>query len=153
MKLCVGASSGGHMNELMSLLNTEHGQLLKPELFITTDVISLSMLRKSYKNVYAIGECSRATALRIPIVILKAFFVAVKEKPDVVITTGSFPLAIFSRFAKFWGSKVIWIDSIANIHHLTASGKWALSFADRVYAQWPKLSYDDERIHYAGYLL
>jgi len=153
MKICVGASSGGHMNELMSLLSSDNGKRIKPDFFVTTDSISQKKLSRDYEKVYVIGECNRVTLFKIPFIILRALITAWKEKPDVVLTTGSFPLAIFSRWAKLFGAKVIWIDSIANIEHLTASGQWCLKFADRVYTQWPELAANNDKLHYEGYLL
>ena len=44
--------------------------------------------------------------------------------------------------------KTIWVDSIANAEHLSASGRIARRFASRVYTQWPDLAQED--IVFAG---
>jgi len=49
---------------------------------------------------------------------------------------------------KLLGRKTIWIDSIANVNHLSLSGRIAAIFVSRVYTQWQHLS--TEKINYAG---
>jgi UDP-N-acetylglucosamine:LPS N-acetylglucosamine transferase len=68
--------------------------------------------------------------------------------PAAVITTGAAPGLVALFAAKLCGVKTIWIDSVANVEHLSASGRVARKFADRVYTQWENLSTDN--IYYKG---
>ncbi len=62
-------------------------------------------------------------------------------RPSVVITTGSAPALLTMALAKiFLRSKTIWIDSIANIEHLSSSGAAARRFADVWLTQWPHVA-------------
>lgn len=71
-----------------------------------------------------------------------------KEKPDVVITTGAAPglIVLFAAFCL--GKKTIWIDSIANVNHLSLCGRVASKFATYTYTQWKEL--ETQKIHFMG---
>ena len=64
----------------------------------------------------------------------------VRVKPDVVITTGAAPGYFAVRFGKWLGSRVIWVDSVANAQELSMSGMKAGSFVDLWLTQWPHLA-------------
>lgn len=97
---------------------------------------------------YKIQDFSRWDAYKI----IPTFFRAIKilqiVKPDVVITTGAAPGLVCLLAAKVLGIKSIWIDSVANVEHLSGSGKIACKIADLTYTQWPNLATKD--IIYAG---
>jgi UDP-N-acetylglucosamine:LPS N-acetylglucosamine transferase len=151
MKIAAGASAGGHMNELQCLLQTETGNKIQPHIYLSTNEIIRSSLDSENTPIYILGECNREDFWKIPLVFLKAFIVALKTRPDVVISTGALPIAIYAFIAQKLGAKVIWIDSIANIDKLSMSGRWALKFADKIYTQWPELA--NEKIQYKGHLI
>jgi UDP-N-acetylglucosamine:LPS N-acetylglucosamine transferase len=71
-----------------------------------------------------------------------------KEKPEAIITTGAAPGLVYLLAGKLLGRKTIWIDSIANAEHLSASGRMASRFASRTYTQWENLA--TGKIQYAG---
>ena len=64
-------------------------------------------------------------------------------KPDVVITTGAAPGYFTVRFGKWLGSRVVWVDSVANAQELSMSGIKAGSFVDLWLTQWPHLAGGD----------
>jgi len=67
-------------------------------------------------------------------------WVLLREKPDVVISTGAAPgyFAIF--LGKRLGIRTIWVDSIANVEMLSLSGHKAGRHADLWLTQWPHLA-------------
>lgn len=97
---------------------------------------------------YKIQDFSRWNAYKL----LPALFRAVKVlrivKPDAVITTGAAPGLVCILAAKMLGIKSIWIDSVANVEHLSGSGRIACKIADVIYTQWPNLATNN--IVYAG---
>ena len=70
------------------------------------------------------------------------------KKPDAIITTGAGPGLICVFAGWLLHRKTIWIDSIANVNHLSLSGRIAALFASRVYTQCKHLA--TGKIHYAG---
>jgi len=151
-KICSGASSGGHMNELLKLLESSQNWPESPAFYITTlDALVAKLEEKG--PYYIIGECNRRCLLKVFGVLIRSLKIVVKERPDVVITTGSLPLAIFCLVAKAVGSKIVWIDSIANIECFSMSGRLVLPFADLFLTQWPELSEKYNNVEYAGALI
>lgn len=150
LKLCVGASSGGHMTELDALLEESSSWPIEPSVYIST--LSITKTERG-KASHRIGECDRSTPLKILKVLINSLFVVAKEQPDVVVTTGSLPLAIFSLIAKAFGAKIIWIDSISQIDKISMSGKLVKPFANKFFVQWPELAERYPKAIYHGELI
>lgn len=149
LKVCAGASSGGHMNQLLRLLDAGGDWPDKPSVFVTT-LPTVAKPLAARGPVHLVGECDRNHPLKALGVLLRSLKVAVIERPDVVITTGSLPLAMLCAWCKFFGARIVWIDSVANVDHLSMSGRFVRSFADLFLVQWPELADDDHGSEYVG---
>ena len=99
-----------------------------------------------------ISDFSRTDALKIVIVFIQAIRIIRSEKPDVIITTGAAPGLVMVFVGWLFRKKSIWIDSLANVKHLSLSGRIASWFVSRVYTQWEGLQ-DGRKIVYAGNIL
>lgn len=152
MKICAGASAGGHMNQLLRLLNYSNLWPEAPSFYVTT-LQEMSTKLEQKGPVYVIGEYNRHHPLRAFRSLIRCFSIAFKERPEVVITTGSMPLAFFCLTAKLCGAKIIWIDSIANIERFSMSGRFIHLFADLFLTQWPELAVRDKKAKYVGAIL
>ena len=149
LRVVAGASSGGHMNQLLRLLDAGGDWPAKPSVFVTTLSTVASPLA-ARGPVHLVGECDRNHPLKALSVLFRSFRVAVKERPDVVITTGSLPLAMLCAWCKCLGARIVWIDSVANVDHLSMSGKFVRRFADLFLVQWPELEKKEPGTEYAG---
>ena len=74
-------------------------------------------------------------------IFIKSLYIFIKEKPDVIISTGvlaSIPMLIIGHIAK---RKVIYIESFAKISSPTMTGKLVYKYklADRFYVQWESM--------------
>lgn len=152
VKLCVGASSGGHMSELAALLAFQDRWAARPSLYIGTLTISNDNLPAGARS-YVIGECNRRQPFAALRTLLVSLRIAYAERPTVVLTTGSLPLALFSLACKLFGAKIIWIDSISQMETLSVSGKLIRPFADLFFVQWPELERLYPNVRYAGELV
>jgi UDP-N-acetylglucosamine:LPS N-acetylglucosamine transferase len=152
LKICVGASAGGHMNQLLRLLDYAGDWPSLPQVFITTQPELAGKLRKRGKT-YVIGECNRYHPFAALGALAKAVGIMAADKPDVVITTGSLPLALVCLVAKAFRKKVIWIDSIANAEKFSMSGRLMYHFADLFLTQWEELAQANGKAEYAGAIL
>ena len=130
------ASGGGHWIEL---------QRLKPALE-GLDVVYASVYPEYAQDVpgyrfYSFRDVSRWDRFGFVILAVQILKILILERPKIVITTGSLPCCITLIFAKYLlGAKTMWIDSIANVQQLSASGKLAGKFADVWLTQWPNLA-------------
>lgn len=130
------ASIGGHWIQLLRITKS---------LEESHDVVYMSTHEKCIKLVechefYKIQDFSRWDAWRLFPTFFHALNVVRKVKPSAVITTGAAPGLIVLLAAKCLGKKTIWIDSIANVKHLSLCGKIASHIASRTYTQWPDLA-------------
>lgn len=140
------------MNQLLSLLETSSNWPQRPSFYITT-LPELAEKLEALGPTYVIGECNRLHPLLTMRVFLKACRLVFTEHPDVIITTGSLPLAMVCLAGKLRGAKVIWIDSIANVEKLSMSGAMVRYFADLFLTQWPELARRYKNVQYVGTLL
>lgn len=130
------ASGGGHWLEMCRIYPA----------FSDCDTAFVSV-HKSYSaqvaghRFYTVRDFSRMDRLGVFSLIPQLLFIILKERPAVVITTGSAPALIALILAKcLVGAKTIWIDSIANVEKLSSSGSLARHVADVWLTQWPALS-------------
>ena len=140
------------MNQLMSLLGASTNWPQRPSFYVTT-LPELAENLKMLGPTYVIGECNRLHPLMAVGVFLKACKLVLVERPDVIITTGSLPLAMVCLAGKVLGAKVVWIDSIANVERLSMSGSMVRYIADLFLTQWPELAKKYKNIEYVGTLL
>jgi len=151
LKVCVGASAGGHMTELLGLLKTSDTWPAQPSVYVTTREIWAKKLRERGPT-YIVGECDRDKPLKMLQTIARGLYFILKERPDVIITTGSLPIAIVCVLSKLIGTKVLWVDSLAQIDELSMSGKLMLKFADVLLVQWPEVAERYPKAEYVGEL-
>jgi len=90
---------------------------------------------------YSFRDVSRRDRFGFFVLAFQVLRILILERPQVVVTTGSLPCCITLIFAKYlFGAKTMWIDSIANVQHLSTSGKLAGRFVDVWLTQWPQLA-------------
>jgi UDP-N-acetylglucosamine:LPS N-acetylglucosamine transferase len=140
------------MNQLLKLLGQSDCWPQDPSFYVTT----LEALARKFpqdKPHYVIGECNRNNPIKAMGVLFRSLRVVLKERPDVIITTGSLPLAMVCIFAKLFGARIVWIDSIANIERMSVSGRMVRRFADLCLTQWPELAGRYSNVEYAGAII
>lgn len=154
LKLVVGASAGGHSTELLILLNAARGIWpVEPSVYITTMHIAAEGFARHGKPVHVIGECDRSKPLQVIAVLFRTLWLAIQERPDAVVTTGSMPLAMFCVWAKLLGAKIVWIDSVAQVDEMSVSGRLMQRVADLCLVQWPDVAARNANVEYAGEVL
>jgi hypothetical protein len=93
---------------------------------------------------YAVRDVTRWDRIGLAILIAQLTYILLRERPHVVVTTGSAPGMIALALAKcLLRSKTMWIDSIANCEQLSLSGMRARRFCDVWLTQWPHLQRAD----------
>ena len=50
---------------------------------------------------------------------LRTFLVVLRERPDVVVSTGAAPGYFALRFGRLFGARTLWLESIANVEELS----------------------------------
>ena len=65
--------------------------------------------------------------------------VVLRERPQVIITTGAAPGLLGLCWGRLIGAHTVWIDSLANVDALSGAGRLAAFVADEWLTQWPHL--------------
>ncbi len=146
-KVIAVASFGGHLVQLQRILAPLSGK--HEIIYVTTNIKA----KKSSDNnkYYFVEDFSRTSPLKL-VSSIAAFNKIIKaEKPDVVISTGAAPGLAAVLIAKKYGIKSLWIDSLANVEHLSVCGRIAAKIATATLTQWPHLATD--KIKFYGTIL
>ena len=147
-KVLAVASGGGHWLELCRL---------RPA-FAGLDVAYVSVHPNYADQVrghrfHVVRDVSRRDWWGAAVLVPQLARIILTERPDVVITTGSFPALFALAIAKLaFRAKTIWIDSIANVEKLSSSGAMARHVADVCLTQWPALASGRKPSHWGAVL-
>lgn len=76
--------------------------------------------------------------------------IVLRERPDVVITTGAAPGYFALLFGRMIGARTVWLDSMANVDNLSLAGEKAGRIADLWMTQWPDLALSSDGPIYHG---
>ena len=112
-KLCFAASSGGHFEQIVMLkpLMDKYDSCIVTEK--TQYVVSIKG-----KRMYYLHQINRKEPFS-PFGIVTNFFISIyifiKEKPDIVITTGVLAVIPLCLIAKLFKKKLIYIESFAKV--------------------------------------
>jgi len=90
---------------------------------------------------YVVNDATRWNYLGLLKLILRLAMILLRERPDVVISTGAAPGYLAIRLAKLLTrARTIWLDSIAETGGLSLSGIKVRRYADLWLTQWPELA-------------
>lgn len=136
-KVCFISSAGGHLEQIKQLKKiTEQYDYYyvlprneSTEKF-TEKKYFVSEFIRNIKILYCVG---------LLVTFVQQFFIFIKERPDVVITTGAGLAIPTCIYAKVFRKKVIYIESFARINSVNKTGKLIYKFADLFIVQWENL--------------
>jgi UDP-N-acetylglucosamine:LPS N-acetylglucosamine transferase len=147
VKLLVGASAGGHANDLDTLLAHASWPVAA---YVTTSRTRLAALQRTGARVHLIAEADRNTPLAAVRALFGALRVVLRERPTAVVTTGGFPMLFVCVFARALRARVVWVDCVSQTEVLSGSGRWARKVAHLTLTQWPAVAAATEGVEYAG---
>lgn len=136
-KICFAASSGGHYEQLLMLKPL----MEKYRSFVITEKTQYKSVVDGQKMYYMkqVNRKEKTFILAMLINAFKSLFIFIKERPDVVITTGVLAMIPISLLAKIFRKKLVYIESFAKITSPTETGKFLYKYADRFYVQWESM--------------
>ncbi len=134
IKIALPVSAGGHLRELQQLSDVYSKY---PHFYISfkrPDTLSLSKKEK----VYFISRPARN-----PFITILSFFqtlkIFLKEKPNLVLTTGADVSLASCFFAKLFGAKLIFIESFCRTEKPSLTARLVYPFADLFIYQWKQM--------------
>ncbi|QAY77493.1 hypothetical protein [Sphingosinicella sp. BN140058] len=146
-RLLAVASGGGHWTQLLRMRRA----------FEDFDVSYVSTFEGHVDNLggaklYIVPDASRFDVKPFGTIFWRALKVMVKERPKVIVTTGSAPMLAFMLLGRMMGIHTLWIDSIANTQKMSSSGRIARKFVNQCVSQWPEVA-EKEGVAYWGQVL
>jgi UDP-N-acetylglucosamine:LPS N-acetylglucosamine transferase len=134
-KLLAISSGGGHWVQMLRL---------RPA-FADCDVTFVTV-HEGYRNEVAgakfriVPDSNLSNKRALLRTALAVWLVLLKERPEIVLSTGAAPGFFGVWFGKLLGARSIWVDSVANVDVLSVSGQWIGRHADLWLTQWPHLA-------------
>lgn len=135
------ASTGGHLNELMQLKDMFNYYDYH---IVTEKTNSNKYLKKEYgKKINYLIYGTKHHMLTYPFKLLIncfiSLFIYLRFRPDYIITTGTHTAGPMCLIGKIFGSRVIYIETFANMVTKTATGKLLYPVADKFIVQWKSM--------------
>jgi UDP-N-acetylglucosamine:LPS N-acetylglucosamine transferase len=146
-KIMAVASIGGHWIQLLRIAKPMEQEY--EVVYLCTHPKCQTMVEG--RKFYLMRDFSRWDAWKLTPVFFRLMGIIIKERPKAIITTGAAPGLACLLAGKMLFRKTIWIDSIANVQHLSASGRLARRFVSKIYTQWGDLATD--KVAFAGNIL
>lgn len=135
IKICLVGSSGGHLAHLYMLKKFWEPKNRFWVTFDKEDAKSLLEKEKFYKCFYPtnrnIFNLIRNTFL--------AFKIIIKEKPDVIISSGAAVAVPFFYIGKLFGAKLVYIEVFDRVDKSTVTGKLVYPITDKFIVQWEEM--------------
>lgn len=136
-KVLAVSSGGGHWVELRRLEAAFAGLDV---VYASTDPSSAAACGAGGRH-HLIRNVTRRDRWGFAVLVWQLLRILARERPDVVVTTGAAPGLVALALAKLlFGSRTIWIDSIASAARLSLSARLARPVADAWLVQWAHLA-------------
>jgi UDP-N-acetylglucosamine:LPS N-acetylglucosamine transferase len=133
------SSVGGHLTQLLELKRIFNDY----EYVLVTEKTDVTKDMKSKYNmeylVYGSREYLFSYIFKFTFNILKSFYLFLKYRPNVIVTTGAHTAVPMCYIGKLFGKKVIFIESYAKRTSPTLSGRLVYKVATIFIVQWESM--------------
>lgn len=153
-KILYISSTGGHLNELMQLKKLFN----KYDYYIVTEKTkSNEYLKQEYKEKvsYLAYETKKRPIKYIFVFvynIIKSLGIFIKQKPNIIITTGTHTAVPMCYIGKLFRKKIIFIETFANRNTKTVAGRLVYPIADTFVVQWEEMLKLYPKAQYWGWI-
>ncbi|GFK23621.1 MAG: polysaccharide biosynthesis protein [Tetragenococcus koreensis] len=134
-KICLISSSGGHFEQLLTLKKLKKNF----DIYVVTEKTDYFEKTKGVYYIQQVNRREKIFLFRMVIVFFQSLRIFIKEKPDVIISTGALSVIPTFLIGKLFGKKLIFIESFAKISTPTLTGKFVYRFVDKFFIQWAEL--------------
>ena len=121
-------------------------QLLRLRPALEGGRLAFVCVRREYQSdvpgdrLYVVNDATRWNKFGLIWMALRLAVIMLRERPTVVVTTGAAPGYFALHYARLFGARTVWIDSIANVEQLSLSGERIGRRADLWLTQWEHLA-------------
>ena len=129
------SSGGGHWLQLCRVAEAFEGTRL-----ITACTADGPAMPATVQRHHRLRDATRWNRWGLLVLGLQVARLTLRERPDVVVTTGAAPGLWALLWGRMIGARTVWIDSLANVERLSAAGRLARWVATDWWTQWPHLA-------------
>lgn len=152
-KILFISSTGGHLNELLQL----KPMFKKYDSYLVTEKTKTNRnLKNEYENVSYLLYGTKHKPLRYIFValfnVIKSLILYIKIRPSVIVTTGAHTAVPICLIAKIFKTKIIYIETFANIHSKTLTGKILYPISNLFIVQWESMLELYPKAEYWGWI-
>lgn len=135
------ASTGGHLDELLQLKDMfkKYDYHLVTEKDKTTEKLKNKYKKKISYLKYGTRSEKVKYLFKFIYNCIFSFLLYIKYRPKYIITTGTHTAVPMCYIGKIFRSKIIYIETFANINEKTLSGKMIYPIADLFIVQWEEM--------------
>ena len=148
------SSTGGHLSEMMMLKDLFD----KYDYHIITEKTKSNLkLKDIYKGkvnylVYGTKDHMLTYPFKLLFNCFKSLYYYIKIRPDFIITTGAHTAGPMCCLGHIFGSKIIYIETFANMKSKTITGRKVYKFADMFIVQWESMKELYPNAVYGGWI-
>ena len=149
------SSKGGHFSELMKF----EPLFKKYKVTIVTEApLNKKKFKKKYEkyNIHFLLRCSNFKIVNVFKIFIDCFislYYFIRFRPKYIVTTGAFAAGPISCIGKIFRSKIIFIETMANINTPTVTGRIIYKFADLFIVQWESMLEVYPKAVYGGWII
>lgn len=149
------SSTGGHFKELMKLEPLFKNYKVT---VVTESSSNKKKLKNEYRkyNIHFLLKKSKYKIVSLFNLFINCFislFYFVKYRPKYIVTTGAHTAGPMCCIGKIFGSKIIFIETMANINTPTKTGRIIYKFADLFIVQWEEMLKVYPNAVYGGWII
>ncbi len=148
------SSTGGHFTEMMQLKKMFN----KYDYYIVTEKTKSNLfLKEQYKKrisflMYGTKDHMITYPLKLLFNCFKSLFIYIKVRPSFIITTGAHTSGPMCCIGKLFGTKIIFIETMANMSTKSITGRIVYKFADLFLVQWKNMLELYPKAKYKGWI-
>lgn len=151
-KLLFISSTGGHLTELLQLSPLFEDYEYR---IVTEKTKSNLILKKKYPGkvrflIYGTKSHLFSYIFKFGYNVVKSLFIYLMYRPDFIISTGAHTSVPMCYIGKLFRSRIIYIETFANIKSKSMSGKLVYPIADLFLVQWENMLSLYPRAKYVG---
>lgn len=136
-KILFAASSGGHLEEVLAL--RQLGEEYETVLITEKTEYAVNFWQDKVYLMPQVNRKELKSLLLYVVCFFRTLIILIREKPDVVFSTGAMIAFPALLLGKTMGKKIIFVECMFNVNEPTMTGKLTYRFADLFLVQWEEM--------------
>ena len=148
------SSTGGHLTEMMMLekMFSKYDYHIITEKTKTTKNLQDKYPNKINYMIYGTKDHPFSYPFKLLANCFKSLYYYFKIRPDFIVTTGAHTAGPMCCLGKIFGSRIIYIETFANMRTKTITGRLIYKFADLFIVQWKSMLKLYPKATYGGWI-